>query len=740
MSLSRRLGLVALCSALVIYLALARLSVSFDLAFFLPQPSSTAEEVLIDRLGSGPGSQLVIVHAPDADFEVLTTLTARLEANPEFRSVLPSEEALSIDSLPSLVWENRLLLSDLPTQVSDWRWAFESRLADLSLANDPRALELIAADPNLSAIDVLERLGGASALPAGVVLASTKAPAFDLDAQHRAIATLRAELANLGLEDARLFGSPVYGVDLQTSIQRESILFSVLASIALLALLIWQLHRASFVLAAAMPLLAGAAGALLTLSWLFDSIHGITLAFGFTLLGVAIDYPLHLLSVARQTGLGGAALAQQVWPTLRIGVVSTLIGYLAFLLSGSSGLQQLGVMAISGIAVSALTSAWLARGLATANQGADGVAQVEPATVTLSHWPWLVVLSASGAGLLSLEPFNDDLSAMTPLPQERLAADGALRSAIGADDLRRLVVLRDEDLQRLLRRTEALEPALDALVSEEEIDGYRLASDLLPSIERQSQRRESARALLASFDPVTRALEGLPFDASSFRPFNEALAAESRRKDWLKLSDVEDSVDLEPLLASMLYKNDDGLWTSLVLLSGISGSISALPDGEMIDLKTASIAMVARFRAGLLAVLSIALAAMVLILLVGTRSPTRSLWIAGCTSAAVATSACIGALLLGGLNLFAIVALALVAGLGLDYGLFHSKKGSAAQSARAVALCAASSLTVFALLALSSIPLLRSIGFTVALGVATAWLLTRYARRSIQHANTKPLA
>lgn len=729
MSLNIRLALVVSGAALVLFLALARLSISFDLAFFLPEPSSTAEDVLIDRLGSGPGSQLVIVHAPNAEPTTLSTLAQRLRASSEFSSVLPSEDPLSIESLPPLVWANRLLLTDLPRQTSDWRWEFESRLADLSVANETSAIDLIAADPALSALSVLERLGGTGALPADVVLASTRAPAFDLDAQQQAVAVLRAELADLGLASAQLFGSPVYGVDLQASVQAESILFSTLASIALLALLIWRLRRANVVLAAAAPLLAGAAGALLTLSWLFDSVHGITLAFGFTLLGVAIDYPLHLLSVARQTGLTGAALSQQVWPTLRIGVASTLIGYLAFLLSGSDGLQQLGVMAISGIAISALTSGWLARGLDMRPATSGEPSSEGEAKEQLVQWPWMIVLLASGIGLVSLEPFNDDLSAMTPLPKERLAADGALRNTIGSDDLRRLVVLRDDDLQRLLRRTEQLETALNEKVLSNQIDGYRLASDLLPSLERQTLRREHARTLANAFEPVTQALQGLPFEAQSFEPFLDALAEESDRDDWLGLADIEASDDLFPLLASMLYRSDDETWTSLVLLSGVSEDLTTFPDGELIDLKAASIAMVARFRSSLLTVLALSLGAMLLILLVGTRAIARTVWIAGCMSAAIAASAGIVAYVLGGLNLFALVALALVAGLGLDYGLFHSKKGHATQSASAVALCAASSLTVFALLAFSSIPLLRSIGLTVALGVATAWLLTRFARR-----------
>ncbi|MCR9277345.1 MAG: hypothetical protein NXH85_05180 [Pseudomonadaceae bacterium] len=744
MSLRTRLALLIGGAAIVLFLALTRLVISFDLAFFLPEPASTAEAVLTDRLGSGPGSQLVIVHAPGAKPDALRTLADRLRTSSHFRSVLPTFATPSIDSLPPLIWQNRFLLSDLPESVADWQWAFESRLADLSVANDSSSLQLIAADPSLAAVAVLERLGGTGALPPDVVLASTRAPAFDLDAQQQAVTELRSVLHELNLADAQLFGSPVYGVDLQASVQAESIVFTALASIALLLLLVWRLRRADFVLAAAAPLFAGAAGALMALAWLFDSVHGITLAFGFTLLGVAIDHPLHLLSVARHSGLTGAALSRSVWPTLRIGVASTLIGYSAFLLTGSVGLQQLGVMAISGIAVSALVSAWLAQGISAHSSMADGASSHASDTTDqpdhkprrFIHSPWLIVLTVSMLGLLTLEPFNDDLSALTPLPAERLAADGALRNTIGSEDLRRLVVLRDEDLQRLLRRCEALEGALNDKVGNNEIDGYRLASDLLPSLQRQAERRARVLELTRSRDTITKALEHLPFTDSSFEPFSQALDNEASRQDWLQQENVGSSDELAPLLASMLYRTDNGVWTALVLLSGVSDSLSAFPDGELIDLKSASTDMVSRFRSSLVTVLALALAAMLAFVLAGTRAIARSLWIAGCTGAAIAASAFVGALVLGGLNLFALVALALIAGLGLDYGLFHSKNESTNQSANAVALCAASSLTVFALLACSSIPLLRSIGLTVALGVTIAWILTRFGQRPGQASST----
>jgi predicted exporter len=85
------------------------------------------------------------------------------------------------------------------------------------------------------------------------------------------------------------------------------------------------------------------------------------------------------------------------------------------------------------------------------------------------------------------------------------------------------------------------------------------------------------------------------------------------------------------------------------------------------------------------------------------------------------------------LNLFHLVALILAAGLGLDYALFFDHAGDdraeQLRTLHAIIVCSLTTLLVFSLLALSSIPVLRAIGSTVALGVlfnfALALLVTR---------------
>jgi predicted exporter len=112
----------------------------------------------------------------------------------------------------------------------------------------------------------------------------------------------------------------------------------------------------------------------------------------------------------------------------------------------------------------------------------------------------------------------------------------------------------------------------------------------------------------------------------------------------------------------------------------------------------------------------------------------RLLWVSGSVAAALAMTVMLKIWISGGLSLFALMACILVAGLGLDYGLFYSLDNQTEQSnadtAHAVKICALSTFMAFLVLALSPIPVLHDIGVTVAAGVGLMYMLMRLGRRT----------
>ena len=738
MTLAQRTCALLVLAAAAAGAAAVNLSISYDLASFLPRPTTPGQRLLVNRMGQDSGADAIYVVLPEASETAVEAAAFGLRALPGARRVLPEPEMLEPASIPRPVWHKRLLLHDLPTSEDGWREVLEARIADSTLADTDAAIGLIAADPLLASISALEQMASAPHLfgdgGTRYLLILPTAAMFDIGAHAELVAGVRATLDAHGFADVRLYGSGVYSVDLQSRTQREARLFSSLATIALATLLYWHFRRPASVVAAGSPMLAGAAAGLVVVSLLYEQVHGIALAFGFTLLGVAVDYPLHALSHRSNPGA--------VWATLRLGIGSTLIAYSVFLAGGAPGLQQLGVFALAGIAAAALATAWLTVGTVSAAPVDVGAKPPAPvAGVALRHWLWVVVALAATVPLIARGAFLDDLDALAPVPRATLAADVELRRQVGANDMRYLTASRDVDLEGALRLTETVAARLDDAVLAGEIEGHRSISPLLPSRPRQRERMSEVRRFLADGGvyggAFARATADLPFAADAFQPFHDDAVGTERSADWLSLDDLLADPELASLAGLHLVETATG-WTSLTFLSGIADPeavakrLNGLDQVQLVDLAEASGTLVVDLRRRVTALLAAALLTAGVALCLLTRDFRRSVWLLGNVAAALATTACLGSWLRGGLSPFDLMALALVAGLGLDYGLFHSRTPrdatDAAETERAVTICALSSFVVFALLGFSGIPVLAGIGQTVAAGVAASWALTRFGR------------
>ncbi len=729
-----RVTLALLLTLVAATAGVLRLELSYDLSAFLPPPGNSAQTLLTKRLGTGPGAQLIFVELTNSNRAAAAALGDQVREHPFVRRVLPEAGLLSSDSLPRVLWQNRLLLGDLPVEPETWMDVLNQRMDDLMFAADDDLLNLIAGDPALLSLDALSRFTTGASQPAfdqgstQYLMIETAVPGFELTAQTELIADLRSMLSTH--RSATMIGNPVYAVDLQTSVRKEATLFSSLAGFLLLLLMIVRFRSVHRVIGVALPLAAGGAIGLLTLTLAFEAVHGITLAFGFTLLGVAIDYPLHLFIHAdRSPGSRG------VWPVLSLGILSTLIAYGAFMFSGTLGVQQLGVFAFAGIAAAALTAAWI-----TGTSSDDQKTPSDEVTSTpqrLRWWPAATVLTISATLLYNYPMFNDDLSSMTPVNPDLLAADATVRQQLGVTDMRYLVSVRGASEEQVLRRTEQTLQQLVPLQESGDLAGVQSVTHILPSKHTQRQRHDLIRAL--SVDTFEAILTQSGLEPAAFTPFTDTIVRQKQRQTYITLERLRQDKLVGSTVENLLFVDGDS-WVSLLFMRKLSdpGAVASLfvesPDVELIDLKRTSEDLVKGYRTQLMGILLVALALIATLLSV-RQTPRKSAWLILSAIAAVACAAACSAIWHEGLSLFDLIALTLVAGLGLDYVLFYSRERSGSDdgaTAEAVFICALSSFAVFGILSLSSIPVLQGIGTTVSVGVVAAYLLARFGR----YANT----
>lgn len=723
----------------------SRLQFSYDLGLFLPEPRGLAQEVLVQRVGDAPGSRYLIVVLPEG-VKAEAGLADRLASDPSIERVLGAGGAPGPDALPEPAWRYRYLLTDVDWSAEGLQTALEARLAELGIAPDPGYETLLRRDPTLQSITWLETLdegrGERWRTRDGrrILVAETTATAFDLDGQQAAIGHVRAVLAGSGVDIDRveLSGAGVFGTELRETIHAEAAWRTALASLALAVVLLLAYRRPAVLWLGGIPLLTGLVAGLAGVTLAFGEIHGITLAFGFTLLGVAIDYPLHYLSHIRPGSPRGGP--GRIWPTLRLGAASTALAYGALAFGGARGIAQLGLFSAIGVVAAALATRWVLPALAGDRAGETApeppAAEGRPAA-RLRFGPLITALLI-GAGLLLMAGdgrfWSRDLSALSPVPAEHLARDADLRAALGAPSMRYQLALRVPDPDMLLERSAGLHGPLRAAVDRGWLDGFRDLESVLPLRSVQLARRAGIPEPGELRDRLEAAVAGLPFSAAAFEGFLEDAAA-SRSLAPLAPGDFADS-ELETLLdrfrVRLPQRDGPDAWAGLVELSG-SPDVEALrswlaaraPDVELVDFRQASEALVGDYQRRTWRVLAGAMLVIAALLLWRVRL-RRALWSVLTVAAGLVLTAALLRWWFGSLNLYHMMGLVLVAGLGLDYSLFLGRPEDEARDTRhAVATCVASTVMAFGILAASMIPALRSLGACVALGAGCCFVLAR---------------
>ncbi|GAA4855983.1 MMPL family transporter [Luteimonas vadosa] len=746
------------------WLVSQRLEMSGDLRKFMPEPRTPAQKLLIDELGEGPGSRLLLLALSGSDPETLAeqsqALAAALSADGKFEFVANGGDA-GLEAIPEQLRPYRYLLSPtLDRQALDaayLRDQFEQRVQDLGSPAAALVEPLLPADPTLETLKLAEswqpanapqRLHGTWFDGAGrqaLLVAQTSAAGFDptgqqaaYDAVHGAFAQARGATGT----QLTMTGPGAFSVEIGGRTAREAQWIGTVDSIGLILLLLVAYRSWRMPLLGVLPLASAGLAGLGAVALLFQSVHGITVAFGFTLIGVVQDYPIHFFSHQR-AGLSPWDNVRALWPTLATGVVATCIAYLTFLFSGVDGLQQLAVFTIAGLGTAALATRFALPALIDPSPRdparSPGLARLWRAITRLPQprWPLLALAVACVAVVvLSRGPFwQNDLSKLTPVPADALARDATLRAELGAPDVRHVVVVRGANPDAALRASEALRPALDALVAAGALDGYDLAARYLPSSATQRARQvrlPDAATMRATLD---EALAGTPFRADAFEDFLVDVER-ARRAPPLRPSDLA-GTPLQASVEGLLLAGAEQS-TALVSLGGLRdvaavAQVASAHGAELLDMKQASESLVAAYRGRVLAALALAAVLLAATVWLALRTPSRVVRV---LVPMALTTLVVLAVLRGlgvELTLFHLVALILAAGLGLDYALFFEHAGDdrddQLRTLHAVIVCSLMTLLVFSLLALSSIPVLRALGSTVAIGVLSNFVLALLVAR-----------
>lgn len=748
----------ALLAWLLVLAALAlaatmRLRVSSDLRAFLPAPRTPLQHLLMRELGQGAGARtlMLAIHTPDTARAAMLSdaLCAQLDTSGLFSSVQNGGGGLERIA-PALLPYRYLLTPTFDHQRFDATWLHAQllqRLDDLGSPGASLLKPLLPSDPTLETLQLAERWaprhtprlrqGVWYAHDAALLLLETRATGFDPAAQARAVAAIRNAYARLP-DHARarleISGPGYFGVVVQELTRRSAERLGWIAGGGLLLMLLLAYRSVAAVLLAALPLASAAAVGCAVLAVTYGEVHGITLAFGFTLLGVAQEYPLRLLS-HRRAGDSPAASARALGPVLLLAMASTAVAYLAFFASGVAGLTQLALFTLSGILAAGLSTRYLLPHVLPPVRYDTGhsrvLARLGGALARLPHSNrlalWLGAIAATVAMLVPGPWWQNNLAALTPVPAPLLQRENVLRQALGAPDVRYLLLIRGDSAEQVLVRSAAVQTLFAPLLADGALDSLMLPSTYLPplSVQRTRQAALPDRARLEAM--LARAQQDLPFRAGLFAPFVHDVEA-ARLLPPLTPAMFE-RTPLGGLLRALLVERD-GRWFGLGLVGGVDDTAAlahaaAASHGlvQRVDLKAETEAWVASYRRHILMALAGAALLLAALVALGLRRRRPLLRVLAAVLLAQLLTLATLRLLVGPLSLFHLVALLLAAGLGLHYALFFERAHAADAAERrrtlhATLVCAASTLLAFGVYALAPIPVLRALGLTVALGIA----------------------
>ncbi len=748
------------------------LKVSTDITHFLPDmEDQRLAEVSRELTRSSLTRTLILsVQGPERARTLAgaRALAAALAGNPELATVRSHPPGDLAEKTYGLLFPHRYQLRfDAPEQawpallspagLAAAAETLKARLASPSgilvkrLAGDDPLLTFPAliermADVNSGALQVDEGQYVTADGRAAILFLETRHSPFDGGTQAPLLAAIREAFARvnqaqgggLTLEES---GLNRFAVDSERIVRQDIDRISGFSTLAIVLLFVALFRSLRVLLLSFVPLLAGMAAAVAASMAVFGEIHGLTLAFGATLIGVCVDYPIHFLNHHSlfPAEVGPWGTRRRIAWALLLGAITTLAGFAGLGLTAFPGMRELALFAAVGVLAALAATWWLLPALSARKPPsvaahralADWAGRVLNGLQARPALGWIgpvaaALILAYGAPRVR---FTDDLGALNRIDETLKREDERVRAQVSRMDSGRLVLATAPDGAQALAVNDRVSAVLTAARDRGELEGLSSLHALLSSPELQQRNDRAWRA-----DPAAPARVVAAFSAAGFRPaaFSACGAAAAQpAPPPLTLDEV-----LRSPLADLVrpFVTELGAGVGIVTLvrgvkdpGALRAEIAQIPGAYYFDQEAFFASTYGRYRRRTLQVVAAGLLAMFAIVFLKYRR-VRPTLAAGLPAvlAAAATLALLAALGVA-LNLLHVVSLLFVVSAGEDYAVFLLESRSdptyLRASAVSILLCCFATVLGFGLLGRSQMPALRAIGLTTGLGVVLSLLL-----------------
>jgi predicted exporter len=585
-----------------------------------------------------------------------------------------------------------------------------------------------------------------------LIVATLPGSAYETKTQHAVLAALVQGESALkpsfpDVSVART-GAVFYAEAARSASEHEVHLIGIASLCGVALLMMWVFRSPRLLLLGFVSTALGIVCALAVTMLVFGKLHLLTLVFGASLIGEAVDYSIQYFVVylGAQRDWDARRGARAVRPALSVALATSLLGYAILAWVPFPALKQIACFAMAGITTAFASVLWLLPALLTRAPRRSPKRVFAGAARVLTVWhrtiggkrAWFVaalLLLLAIPGWLRLTS-DDDIHLLIQRDPALVAQEDKVRAAVGVDNSAQFFVVRGETPELVLQRAEALGTKLDALNgTANKVGRYQSVAQFVPSAKRQNEDR----ALLAQhvFDERA-ALRATLLQAGFKDEVADAwLAAYAKPQAPLTVDTWLAAPWSQPYKHLWLGEVDSSTkaYAAVVIPQGVTpqnepaliATAQSLPGVVFVD-KAASVSkLFGAYRVDSGWWLGGALA-LVLVLLMLRYRVRGGIAVTLPVLLAVGVTLAVFGYARVPLNLFNWLALMLVLGVGANYAVFLREGCQRADADlgavwTGVLLSAATTLLSFGMLGMSAMPALKSFGATLALGIAVSVLL-----------------
>lgn len=530
--------------------------------------------------------------------------------------------------------------------------------------------------------------------------------------------------------------------DIRADVQRISTLSTI--GVVLLFLALYRGPR--FLLLGGIPLAAGTIAATAACRAVFGGVHGITFAFGSSLLGVGIDYVAHYVNhhLLEPEADGPTATMRKLWPGLALGAGTTIAGLAGLGWTSFPGMREMALFAAVGVGIALLATRlmvppWMPDRVEAprAARAAERVAARLWAAMQRRRAPFLMIpaiaLAIVAIGLPRLR-WVDDIRALNQTDPALRAEDARVRARTAQGEAGRFVIAVGADDEEALARSDAAHAVLERARQDGAVRAFRSVHPFLRASATQREVHDAVTGAPRLAERTLAALEAEGFVTSMFERFDASLEADAPAPltwDALAASPIGDLV--RPFRVHL----SGGRVAYLAYVEGVSDAaalrarLEPLAGVDYFDHGELLVSAYRTFRTRTIELLAVGLC--VVLAMCVARYRSLRLGIASVAPALLAAATALGLLGLLGepANLMHLVGGLLVLSMAEDYAVFllearHDPRGVSTTMVGIAVACVTTVLS-FGLLAASAHPAMRALGLMVSLGVALGLLLSPIA-------------